>query len=799
MPLEVRLLGHPVALLGGRPVALGGKPLLLLYLIAAHPNGLPRQRAWSLLWGDQGTQSLRQALVALRRLEGAQNWLEDGELLRVNSAVDLSAFDEALSLRDYARALALHRGALLEGVQVRTATDFQDWLGIERVRLEQKLLEALRGRCAELDDAHPLEALGLVERWQTIDPLSEEALRVALRLELQFNRRDAALRRFHAFRRLLRDELGAEVLPETLEVMGLKVATALRTVPISSSALRLMHAQRVAPELSMDAAFWAAVLGLEAFTVVEALTELEALGSELPVLETPESLRILLHQRIALTLETRPETLESFEAQALVAVHWQRAQNHNLAAQWWSRSAATAQRARAFDAALLAAYRALWLSADDTHRRDALLRLSQIADARNDLELLRATAAELLRVGGVIQDDLTLFHGHLRHAGTLVRSGNADRAVADALEALGIAQRLTQPELIAQAHGTLGTAQLATGQLGAARNAFELALTSSDSNLQLRANANLGSIAGMTGNLESALTHFDAALTVARATQNFAVTGAILFNLGATAEKLHQLERAERGFREAISIAQTLGNAAMLLQGTLALAKIHASRGHWGTAFNTASEALELAQGSPLLPQAQYLLGELEARLCGFEAAAELYASALEGFHAAGNARLGLSVEASQALLTLQRGENNADARVRSRLEALHGAGHVDQFDHARLEYALLTNDAAGLRWALEGLPATLVVVRVARCRLMRLEGRALDIPDFEALLEAAFKSEDYAELPLGYELLSRELEQLRDSARAVQMRQRAKAVNLEQIAGLPKVQRAAYLASLEG
>ena len=156
MPLEVRLLGHPVALLGGRPVALGGKPLLLLYLIAAHPNGLPRQRAWSLLWGDQGTQSLRQALVALRRLEGAQNWLEDGELLRVNSAVDLSAFDEALSLRDYARALALHRGALLEGVQVRTATDFQDWLGIERVRLEQKLLEALRGRCAELDDAHPL-------------------------------------------------------------------------------------------------------------------------------------------------------------------------------------------------------------------------------------------------------------------------------------------------------------------------------------------------------------------------------------------------------------------------------------------------------------------------------------------------------------------------------------------------------------------------------------------------------------------------------------------------------------------
>lgn len=241
--------------------------------------------------------------------------------------------------------------------------------------------------------------------------------------------------------------------------------------------------------------------------------------------------------------------------------------------------------------------------------------------------------------------------------------------------------------MIAQAHGTLGTAQLSTGQLRAAKQAFELALTSSDEGLQLWANANLGSIAGMMGNLELALTHFYAALTVARATQNFAVTGAILFNLGATNEKLHQL-------------AQTLGNTAMLLQGTLALAKIHAARGHWGAAFNTASEASELAQGSPLLPQAQYLLAELEARFSRFEVAHGLYAAALEVFQVAGNARLCSSVEASQALLELQRGREASDERAKARLKQLRSAGHVDQFDHARLEYALLTSDAAALRCA---------------------------------------------------------------------------------------------------
>ena len=153
-----------------------GKLLLLLYLIVAHPHGLPRQRAWSLLWGDDGTQSLRQALVSLRRLRGAADWLEDGELLCVNSTVDAAAFEDAVSQRDYARALELHRGALLEGVQVRTATDFQDWLDVERMRLQELLLEALRGRSAELNDVQPLEALRIVERWQIIDPLSEDAL-----------------------------------------------------------------------------------------------------------------------------------------------------------------------------------------------------------------------------------------------------------------------------------------------------------------------------------------------------------------------------------------------------------------------------------------------------------------------------------------------------------------------------------------------------------------------------------------------------------------------------------------------
>ena len=95
-------------------------------------------------------------------------------------------------------------------------------------------------------------------------------------------------------------------------------------------------------------------------------------------------------------------------------------------------------------------------------------------------------------------------------------------------------------------------------------------------------------------------------------------------------------------------------------------------------------------------------------------------------------------------------------------------------------------------------MPAALVAVCVARAKLGRLGGQALDVDDLEARLEVAFNAENLAELPLGYGLLAQALEAIGDSARAAQMRERAKLVSFERVAGLPKIQRAAYLACSE-
>jgi tetratricopeptide (TPR) repeat protein len=253
----------------------------------------------------------------------------------------------------------------------------------------------------------------------------------------------------------------------------------------------------------------------------------------------------------------------------------------------------------------------------------------------------------------------------------------------------------------------------------------------------------------------------------------------VLYNLGATAEKLGHLGSAESHFREAIEISSRLGNPATVLQATLALAQIHAARGHWGQAFNTAEEAHDLAQNSPLLPQVQMLLGELETRFGRFEAAQNWLEQAAAGFNNAGNQRLHLSAQANLALLGLKAGKRS-EAEVQRALELLLKAEHQDQFDHIRLEFALLASSAKRVEWALAGLDTSRLSVRVAHARLA-VRKRQKPEPDLLLALEAALEQEVYLDVPLGFDLLGQ--------------KDRAQVVKNLSASGLPKVQRSAFMA----
>jgi DNA-binding SARP family transcriptional activator/tetratricopeptide (TPR) repeat protein len=758
MKLEAKLFGIPEVRVLGEPLEVAGKTLGLLYAMLISP--LSRAEATSLLWGDDAAQSLRQALVVLRKLPHAKDWLLDHETLAVQADTDLLRFEAALAAQDSARAIELGSKTLLEGIQLKSGA-FMEWLNAKRSQHECGLAAALRQEIARLEQSHAQLALGYALKLLELDPLDEPALQIALRLEVQLGQRESAQTRLGQFRRLLKTELGSEPLPETLELLGQ-----------NNLAQRFARAQSLAPTQT-DVAFWAEVLGVGALELAE-LEQGTTTG------EIPEKLRLHLEKQIAQTLEKRFDALHprAYVQAAQIAQHFQKALEPRAGLPWWMQAGQLALKVAALPDSQAAYFAALWIAEDEIPRRDCLIALGNLGEAKNELALMHSVALELQRLGTVLQDDLTLFHAQHRLAAWAIRSAQANLALDAATKAIQIASRIQHPEMQAMAYGSLGTAHMALGQLLQAKEALLLVLPTENPQLRLRAFANLGSVAGMLGQLEESVLYLESALTIARSLQNLPTVGMILYNLGASAEKLANLKSAETHFREAVEIASRLSNPAMLLQSTLALAQIHAARGHWGESFNTACEALELAENLPALPQVQMLLGELELRFGRFEAAKHLLELAQTGFEAANNQRLQLSAAANLALVNLQLGELPESA-VQAALESLRQAGHQDQFDHIRLEYALLGSDKKQLAWALEGLDDSRLSVRVARARLAKLSKKKLE-PDLSEALFSALAQEIYVDVPLGFVLLGQA--------------ERAQEVQVLSAAGLPKVQREALL-----
>ena len=151
MRIELRLLGRFAAVVqGAEPAVLAiAAPRLravLAYLAMQPAQAETRERLATLLWGDgtdrQARQSLRQALVALRRELGphADALMIEREtvgLAPARIAVDareLLALAERADAAAAARALELHRGEFLAGLEL-DVEPFAEWLRAERARV----------------------------------------------------------------------------------------------------------------------------------------------------------------------------------------------------------------------------------------------------------------------------------------------------------------------------------------------------------------------------------------------------------------------------------------------------------------------------------------------------------------------------------------------------------------------------------------------------------------------------------------------------------------------------------------
>jgi DNA-binding SARP family transcriptional activator len=216
--LELNVLGYPQVYADGTKLKLPTqKAAAILYFLAVHGRA-SRDELAELLWEADARHRLRPELHRLRKLPGADTWLELDDTAAIHLPIDLTDFTNHLRAERYNEALALHpeRGYLLQGFSVDDAPQFMDWLDRERERVASMYNRALYAAAENARRAGDVpKALHLAQQLIHLDELDESAYRLAMRLEYTRGHIQAALRYFEICRRMLTQELGIEPLEET--------------------------------------------------------------------------------------------------------------------------------------------------------------------------------------------------------------------------------------------------------------------------------------------------------------------------------------------------------------------------------------------------------------------------------------------------------------------------------------------------------------------------------------------------------------------------------------------------------
>ncbi len=220
--LEAKLFGiSELHLLGVRINPPTRKALGLIGLLLLDGE-TSRDRLASLLWGkanaERARRNLRQELYRLSITPLGRLLEQSGDALRLTPPFesDVAQFRAAVRAGRFTEALELHRGRLLEYMQVPGAPGFVDWLERERAVLAALRREALRGWAAQLGRAGAhREALAAYLECLEEDELQEDLHREVMRLYGSLGERGPALAQYQLLKRILRRQVGLEPLPET--------------------------------------------------------------------------------------------------------------------------------------------------------------------------------------------------------------------------------------------------------------------------------------------------------------------------------------------------------------------------------------------------------------------------------------------------------------------------------------------------------------------------------------------------------------------------------------------------------
>jgi DNA-binding SARP family transcriptional activator/tetratricopeptide (TPR) repeat protein len=251
--LMLRLSGACVLEQSGKLETLGRRSMALLAYLALE-GVTPRSKLAGLLWADVGEEraraNLRQEIYRVNQVGALIENDRFNVWLAKNVESDLAQFDEL-------------NGEFAQGLEIDDAPDIMDWLYTQRESLSEQRRAKLEGQFKQLEQAGSYRQAAVVARkLVALEPLSEAAHVRMLRCLYLSDDRTGVRAGILELRRLLKEELGVEPLPETtamlesLEAGQLQASTPSKRPSIPLNVLR-------PPRLAGVKALRAMVQGLE--------------------------------------------------------------------------------------------------------------------------------------------------------------------------------------------------------------------------------------------------------------------------------------------------------------------------------------------------------------------------------------------------------------------------------------------------------------------------------------------------------------------------------------------------------
>jgi len=189
---------------------------LLIYLARSPKRSRTRNHLIGLLWADKpehdARRSLNVALSTLRQRLGTGGLETDGDQVRLGPGaveLDLDRLESLAAAGEMGGAADLARGDFLEGFALSDASEFEDWLLVERTAVRRRSLDVLTRRANELLDAGDTRhAEELCTSALRFDDLFEPVVRTIMYARAVGGDRAGALSCYEQFKARLGERLG---------------------------------------------------------------------------------------------------------------------------------------------------------------------------------------------------------------------------------------------------------------------------------------------------------------------------------------------------------------------------------------------------------------------------------------------------------------------------------------------------------------------------------------------------------------------------------------------------------------